>query len=436
MKKLYTIALAAAVAMTASAAGRQQLASNAVLTPSKTFAEAAAPLKAKTLAKAPAKAATLTDYEGTYDWMFGQLLNNGPTSGEITITVKNAATGEVALTGLVNVSDEFEVALQGFIDVEAGTLSIPNEQELFEDQDGPVFFYLKGVTESGNLAAGLLDVDETVGTISADANTITFPEFEIWAMGDWMYEDFGWYLLTYQNVLDRYVEPADPNEGWEDFCTGTFVDGWIMPGVGATPTSNYPWTVDIQKSTTDNNLYRLNKPYMASDCPLVTEEVMDTYPGYIVFNIADPEYVTVQTGIYGGVMNGTSKLYLFNMEGFYEAQGATKEEVIAGLAAEGITFTPSSFSDATVTLLNCRFDISRACTKAYSWQTQEQVSLANEMVGSIKFDKDPAGIHEVTLGENNGAVEYFNLQGVRVANPENGLYIRRQGNKAEKVLVK
>jgi hypothetical protein len=36
----------------------------------------------------------------------------------------------------------------------------------------------------------------------------------------------------------------------------------------------------------------------------------------------------------------------------------------------------------------------------------------------------------------NAPVEYFNLQGVRVANPENGLFIRRQGNKATKVLVK
>ena len=38
--------------------------------------------------------------------------------------------------------------------------------------------------------------------------------------------------------------------------------------------------------------------------------------------------------------------------------------------------------------------------------------------------------------EAESPVEYFNLQGVRVANPENGLYIRRQGNKATKVLVK
>ena len=45
------------------------------------------------------------------------------------------------------------------------------------------------------------------------------------------------------------------------------------------------------------------------------------------------------------------------------------------------------------------------------------------------------GIDGVTVDEN-APVEYFNLQGVRVANPENGLYIRRQGNQATKVLVK
>lgn len=33
-------------------------------------------------------------------------------------------------------------------------------------------------------------------------------------------------------------------------------------------------------------------------------------------------------------------------------------------------------------------------------------------------------------------VEYFNLQGVRIANPENGVYIRRQGSKVSKVFVR
>lgn len=49
--------------------------------------------------------------------------------------------------------------------------------------------------------------------------------------------------------------------------------------------------------------------------------------------------------------------------------------------------------------------------------------------------KTGAGIADITVDEN-APVEFYNLQGVRVANPENGLYIRRQGNKATKVFVK
>lgn len=37
--------------------------------------------------------------------------------------------------------------------------------------------------------------------------------------------------------------------------------------------------------------------------------------------------------------------------------------------------------------------------------------------------------------DENAPVEYYNLQGIRVNNPENGLYIRRQGNKVEKVIL-
>jgi hypothetical protein len=40
------------------------------------------------------------------------------------------------------------------------------------------------------------------------------------------------------------------------------------------------------------------------------------------------------------------------------------------------------------------------------------------------------------VDNSNAPVEYFNLQGVRVANPTSGLYIRRQGTTTAKVLVK
>jgi hypothetical protein len=51
------------------------------------------------------------------------------------------------------------------------------------------------------------------------------------------------------------------------------------------------------------------------------------------------------------------------------------------------------------------------------------------------LSKSAGSVANIAVDEN-APVEYFNLQGVRVANPANGLFIRRQGNTATKVLVK
>lgn len=45
------------------------------------------------------------------------------------------------------------------------------------------------------------------------------------------------------------------------------------------------------------------------------------------------------------------------------------------------------------------------------------------------------GVEDVMAEDADAPVEWFNLQGIRVANPENGIYIRRQGNKVEKVVL-
>lgn len=46
------------------------------------------------------------------------------------------------------------------------------------------------------------------------------------------------------------------------------------------------------------------------------------------------------------------------------------------------------------------------------------------------------GVDEVAVDNESAPVEYYNLQGVRVENPANGLYIKRQGSKVEKVIIR
>lgn len=59
-----------------------------------------------------------------------------------------------------------------------------------------------------------------------------------------------------------------------------------------------------------------------------------------------------------------------------------------------------------------------------------------EDFGEILGDVESAGIEGIEVDGSDAPAEYYNLNGMRVANPENGLYIKRQGGKATKVLVK
>lgn len=54
----------------------------------------------------------------------------------------------------------------------------------------------------------------------------------------------------------------------------------------------------------------------------------------------------------------------------------------------------------------------------------------------VKGKKNTSGIEGIEAVTDNAPVEYFNLQGVRVDNPAAGLFIRRQGNKVTKVIIR
>ena len=54
--------------------------------------------------------------------------------------------------------------------------------------------------------------------------------------------------------------------------------------------------------------------------------------------------------------------------------------------------------------------------------------------GTIVEDDTLTGVESVKA-EENAPVEYYNLQGVKVACPENGMYIKKQGGRTSKVVL-
>ena len=58
----------------------------------------------------------------------------------------------------------------------------------------------------------------------------------------------------------------------------------------------------------------------------------------------------------------------------------------------------------------------------------------NMQLYPTKYTTWESGVNEITVAE--GEAQYYNMQGVRVANPENGMFIRVQNGKAQKVVIK
>lgn len=65
------------------------------------------------------------------------------------------------------------------------------------------------------------------------------------------------------------------------------------------------------------------------------------------------------------------------------------------------------------------------------------VPIEVEFNGKTEDPEVPTGINDVTVDGADAPVEYFDLQGIRVSNPQAGrMVIRRQGTNVEKILVK
>lgn len=70
-----------------------------------------------------------------------------------------------------------------------------------------------------------------------------------------------------------------------------------------------------------------------------------------------------------------------------------------------------------------------------SWKstgTSETIHL----VKNVPFDNGSSALDSIEVEDTDAPVEYYNLQGIRVENPSNGIYIRRQGKSVRKVVIK
>lgn len=123
----------------------------------------------------------------------------------------------------------------------------------------------------------------------------------------------------------------------------------------------------------------------------------------LVFMISDSDnpYIKLLFGSWGGIEINTE----VNPEEFSLTTNSIsltiKQEYIDKLKANGLTIQADRF-------------------------ILDQLLLKSDSTVSIK---------DIDIDSDNAPVEYFNLNGIRVNKPENGVFIRRQGNKISKIIL-
>ena len=111
-----------------------------------------------------------------------------------------------------------------------------------------------------------------------------------------------------------------------------------------------------------------------------------------------------------------------------ELTDETKATITFNENAAIITFINTT-PGATETRNILRYNPNNGSPLFSCYASGQQDVYLYQRVGDI-----PTGIED-TMVDENAPVEYYNLQGVKVANPENGIFIKKQGGRTSKVVL-
>lgn len=386
----------------------------------------------------PAKAApAVEDILGEYVWSYYMYLQGNSGDYQMKVSLDMTEAGDSLVLNLGG----WEI--KGTYDASSGILSFPSNQFLEYNAQNTidVFFYHNRWNDDGQ-GNNFLD---TPFEMLADGETITTDDYDNIVVGS---KGYGYFIFAGDNYFEK-VHPIDMDEGWEEIGTGTFYDGWILSryGFSLADVENEENGLAVEDVVLEYNealnLYRLNNPYQVGGSIFDMEfedggrinEAED--PGYIVFDLSDPSFVTVYPNIYSGYSDDDTDYYNFNAEGLLVVEfGYSTDWVLSNLSTLGLENISSLDSETgKLTFYNCMFGTQDDTAAGYGWQLKDGTPV--EMISVFVSDAlKGLGVKNVEASDANALKEYFNLQGQRVANPEKGIYILRQGGEAKKILVK
>lgn len=413
-----------------------------------------------------AKATSVEDFVGSFQWKGRNQLASVafPNEGVLTIELDPSKPDRVLITGFEYLADP---GLDGYFDSASGRLYIPNQIGWFNDYYNEEAWFFNWTVVNGEYE------DEDTGEIkkgyllteAPDEHPFyfTLTEKGIQA-GDVDPEKWDNNLYTDEELIDLCCIAASSCPSlaeaggffWMCFgVTGTrlndfeFIeDEWQLLGEADFEDAWFPifWdngapiiSVPVYFNKTKSGNYLLYDPYGygGDENPYVYYglNVSDKI-GYLKFNLNDDECVLFEPMIYSIDLladeEGNSEpTYCFNNEGYqYYVNNASTSEIIAYCVQNDMDVSRFNRRTNVVSINNAQFSFGISPSLAYTWD-------GYDMYGFITLPANWEDGVDSVLGETIAApATYYNLQGVRVNNPEKGqLVIVKQGKTTKKIIL-
>ncbi|MBD5175309.1 MAG: hypothetical protein HDT06_05775 [Bacteroidales bacterium] len=434
MKKFYALALAA-FALTASAEGIQggfNLNPLKVM-PSK-IVRHEVPVRAASTVK-PTAAPTIAEVEGLYVWEGYEYLLSNSTQKEI---------GEFSAPLKISVIDGNNLALtfdygtyEGTFDPATGNISMESGQisqilwdgELIDIQLDHVVFSDEGFYYAETPLV-LEYINGEFETGIDDAIMITMVEDG---------EIVGYLHIAGENFFHKFTEEIP--EGWTAMGTFEYQDSWAFDLFGVDP-AEYKYYVTVVKSDEDESVIRILNPYTSAVSMIASLGLNDNTKsgGVIELNIGNPNFIWLTGGLNSGYtfeQAGLVDMTCWNLEGYLKYNNPTATDEALMEAFESNDMEISDMVDDIITVRNCVFGAEGNEYSTGYWENKQGENVMTDAI--LWLGESTSGINNVVAdNENNinAPVVYYNLQGVQVANPQGGIFIRKQGNQTSKVILK
>ena len=433
MKKLYTIAMAAAVTLTAAAN------TNVTKTVVSEIADGNVAIKfRKAVESTVVRPAEAPDYDnmtwkalGTGKYASSVIADTYGASNEpadVQVFESETTPGVYKLTGVW--AEMFNDGVGSTLIIDASDpeiVFVPKQNTGIRDtEDGITYIASQTWVLNAVYDYSAAEIKESapdlVPTLDAATKTIMFPAKSLvlnWpeAPADSQFgtDKDAWY--TGKNAGYLVLPGGEYKDPWVEVGEGTISGDFYFNCFGKTPTD---YKVKVYQSTSNKNIYRVDDALKGLYASQGWQGVSPTFE----FDVTDPANISLpltSTGINGGT------------DGMYYA--ATSNQ-----AYESISDCPEAYratfkSTTTETGEDIVMDFPAKSLLLVA-MTSQKIYYANTSAATLKVQKT-SGVADIAIDDENAPVEYYNLQGVRINEPAAGtLVIRRQGAKVSKVLVK